>query len=95
MPLPWDELAGLKSDSQWTITTARDQFSFQETDPWAEYWKASQTLTLARKRWAKTIQEHDTATTASTSKSRAIWQGAIAFSLVHIPVSLHSAAQPP
>jgi len=40
MPLAWEELSSLKSDSQWTIVTAREYLSFQKDDPWAGYWKS-------------------------------------------------------
>ena len=49
MPLSWDQLPALKSGAQWTIATAREYLSFQTSDPWAEYWTARQTLTLAMK----------------------------------------------
>jgi bifunctional non-homologous end joining protein LigD len=44
MPVAWEDLAKLKSGSQWTIATAREHLSFQKADPWADYWKARQTL---------------------------------------------------
>ena len=39
----------LKSGAQWTIATAREYLSFQNGDPWADYWSARQTLTKAMK----------------------------------------------
>lgn len=50
MPVAWDELASLKSGSQWTIVTAREYVSFQHEDPWATYWTSRQTLTAAMKK---------------------------------------------
>lgn len=49
MPVPWDDLAKLKSGAQWTIATAREHLSFQTEDPWAGYWKKKQTLSGAMK----------------------------------------------
>lgn len=49
MPISWDQLASLKSASQWTIATAREYLSFQKANPWADYWKSRQTLTAAMK----------------------------------------------
>jgi bifunctional non-homologous end joining protein LigD len=49
MPVSWDTLPKLKGGSQWTIATAREHLSFQTADPWADYWKARQTLTAAMK----------------------------------------------
>jgi len=50
MPIAWDDLASLKSGSQWTVRTARDHLSFQVADPWADYWKKRQGLGEAMKR---------------------------------------------
>ena len=50
MPVTWEDLAALKSGSQWNVRTARDHLSFQSTDPWAEYWKKRQGLAQAMKR---------------------------------------------
>jgi len=50
MPVNWDELAALKGGAQWTIATAREHLSFEKSDPWADYWKSRQTLTVARTR---------------------------------------------
>jgi bifunctional non-homologous end joining protein LigD len=47
MPVSWEQLSSLKSGSQWTIVTTREYLSFQKVDPWADYWKAKQTLTAA------------------------------------------------
>ena len=49
MPVGWDQLKSLKSGSQWTIATAREYLSFQKDDPWADYWKTKQSLTMAMK----------------------------------------------
>jgi bifunctional non-homologous end joining protein LigD len=49
MPVSWEELPKLKSGAQWTIATAREHLSFQAIDPWADYWKAKQTLPAAMK----------------------------------------------
>jgi len=50
VPVHWDELGALKSGAQWTIATTRERLSFQQEDPWAEYWTHKQTLTAAMKR---------------------------------------------
>ncbi|HTH10817.1 MAG TPA: DNA ligase D [Acidovorax sp.] len=50
VPLSWDDLAGVRSGSQWTIATVREYLSFQKIDPWQDYWKMRQTLTTAIKR---------------------------------------------
>ncbi|HEY8880303.1 MAG TPA: DNA ligase D [Roseateles sp.] len=47
MPLAWEQLGELKSGAQWTVRTARDHLSLQRDDPWADFWKARQTI----KRW--------------------------------------------
>jgi len=49
MPVAWDQLPKLKSGAQWTIATAREHLSFQQSDPWADYWTSKQTLTKAMK----------------------------------------------
>jgi bifunctional non-homologous end joining protein LigD len=49
MPVSWEQLPALKSGAQWTIATAREYLSFQQNDPWADYWKSKQTLTAAMK----------------------------------------------
>jgi bifunctional non-homologous end joining protein LigD len=49
MPVSWNKLKQLKSGSQWTIATAREYLSFQQDDPWADYWSTRQTLTEAMK----------------------------------------------
>ncbi|MFG6417251.1 DNA ligase D [Roseateles sp. DC23W] len=49
MPVSWEQLAELKSGSQWTIATAREYLTFQKNDPWADYWKTKQTLIKATK----------------------------------------------
>jgi len=50
MPVSWDQLGALKSGSQWTIANAREHLSFQNSDPWADYWGARQSLGKAMKR---------------------------------------------
>ena len=49
IPIAWDELSGMKSGANWTISDARDRMSFQKVDPWADYWRCKQTLTAAMK----------------------------------------------
>ena len=49
MPVSWERLPALKGGAQWSIATAREHLSFQKDDPWADYWKAKQTLTKAMK----------------------------------------------
>jgi len=44
MPVSWEQLPQLKSGAQWNIATAREYLSFQKSDPWADYWKARQSL---------------------------------------------------
>jgi bifunctional non-homologous end joining protein LigD len=44
MPITWDDLAALQRSDQWTVRTARDHLSFQQADPWADYWTCRQTL---------------------------------------------------
>jgi len=50
MPVHWDELASLKSGAQWTLATTREHLSFQQQDPWADYWDSRQALGGAMKR---------------------------------------------
>jgi bifunctional non-homologous end joining protein LigD len=45
MPLAWDALPALKRSDQWSVRTAREHPSFQQADPWADYWGCKQTLT--------------------------------------------------
>ncbi|WP_233888218.1 DNA ligase D [Paraburkholderia flagellata] len=49
MPVSWEQLNDLKSGAQWTVQTAREYLSFQQHDPWADYWSASQSLASAIK----------------------------------------------
>jgi bifunctional non-homologous end joining protein LigD len=49
MPIAWDDLAALKSSDQWNVRTAREHLSFQQADPWADYWTCKQTLTAGLK----------------------------------------------
>ena len=44
MPVSWDQLMGLKGGAQWTIATAREYLSFEQSDPWRDYWTTRQTL---------------------------------------------------
>jgi bifunctional non-homologous end joining protein LigD len=44
MPVAWDDLGALKGGDQWTVRTAREHLSFQQADPWADYWTCKQTL---------------------------------------------------
>ena len=39
----------LKGGAQWTIATAREYLSFEQKDPWADYWSTAQTLAEAMK----------------------------------------------
>jgi bifunctional non-homologous end joining protein LigD len=50
MPVAWEQLMALKAGSQWTIATAREYLSFEQSDPWAGYWKKKQTLAAALKK---------------------------------------------
>jgi bifunctional non-homologous end joining protein LigD len=47
MPLSWDALPSVNSAAQWTIGNAVEHLAAQRRDPWAGYWKQSQTLTAA------------------------------------------------
>jgi bifunctional non-homologous end joining protein LigD len=49
MPVAWDELSDIRDGAHWTISDARDRLSFQNADPWADYWTCRQTLTVAMK----------------------------------------------
>ena len=49
MPVSWEALPELKGGAQWTIATAREYLSFEEADPWSDYWSCKQTLTKASK----------------------------------------------
>jgi bifunctional non-homologous end joining protein LigD len=44
MPVAWEQVMALKGGAQWTITTAREYLSFEQKDPWSDYWTTSQTL---------------------------------------------------
>ncbi|MEO5843638.1 MAG: DNA ligase D [Caldimonas sp.] len=44
MPVAWEQLMALKSGAQWTVATAREYLSFEQKDPWSEYWTTRQTL---------------------------------------------------
>ena len=49
MPISWEQLKDVKSGAQWTIATAREYVSFQQTDPWADYWTTKQSPAAAMK----------------------------------------------
>ena len=49
MPVAWEQLMSLKGGAQWTITTAREYLSFEQKDPWADYWTAAQTISEGMK----------------------------------------------
>ncbi|KQP02548.1 DNA ligase [Pseudorhodoferax sp. Leaf265] len=53
MPVAWEQLADLRSGAQWTIATAREYLSFQERDPWQDYWTTRQGLAAALKTLAR------------------------------------------
>ena len=44
MPVAWEQLMALKGGAQWTVTTAREYLSFEQKDPWADYWTTPQRL---------------------------------------------------
>jgi len=44
MPVAWEQLMTLKGGAQWTIATAREYLSFEQNDPWADYWTTAQSL---------------------------------------------------
>ena len=50
IPVSWEQLGSLKGGAQWTIATAREHLSFQEADPWVDYWKSRQALTGAMRK---------------------------------------------
>ena len=52
MPVAWEQLAQLRSGAQWTIQTAREYLSFEQVDPWADYWTKRQTLAAGMKKLA-------------------------------------------
>jgi DNA primase len=49
MPIGWEQLAAVKGGAQWTIVTAREYLSFEQHDPWADYWTTAQTLARGMK----------------------------------------------
>jgi bifunctional non-homologous end joining protein LigD len=49
MPLAWDELAALKSGSQFTIADALQHLQRRKADPWADHARSKQTLKRAMK----------------------------------------------
>ncbi len=49
MPVSWEQLGSLKGGAQWTITTAREYLSFEQSDPWSGYWSSAQSLAAAMK----------------------------------------------
>ena len=44
MPVAWEQLMSLKGGAQWTITTAREYLSFEQKDPWTDYWTTAQSI---------------------------------------------------
>jgi hypothetical protein len=54
MPVAWEQLGQLKGGAQWTIATAREYLSFEQSDPWAGYWSSKQTLAAGMKHWVST-----------------------------------------
>ena len=49
MPIGWEQLQELKGGAQWTIATAREYLSFQQEDPWGDFWKKRQSVERAIK----------------------------------------------
>ena len=49
MPVSWEQLMQLKTGAQWSITTAREYLSFEQSDPWAGFWTKRQSLTKPMK----------------------------------------------
>ena len=49
MPISWDDLGSVKGGDQWTVRTAREHLSFQQRNPWADYWTCRQTLSAGLK----------------------------------------------
>lgn len=47
MTVDWAELSNIRSGAQWTLANAVKHLSARAEDPWADYWKAKQTLTGA------------------------------------------------
>jgi bifunctional non-homologous end joining protein LigD len=54
MPVGWEQLKELKGGAQWTIATAREYLSFQQQDPWRDFWSKRQTLQKAVKLMSRT-----------------------------------------
>lgn len=44
MPMPWDDLAGLRSGAHFTVANAVEHLSYQSEDPWAAYARSHQSL---------------------------------------------------
>jgi bifunctional non-homologous end joining protein LigD len=44
IPVAWEDLDALKSGAQWNVRTAMPHLVQQGADPWADYWKARQSL---------------------------------------------------
>ena len=42
-------ILALKRSDQWSVRTAREHLSFQSADPWADYARCKQTLSLGLK----------------------------------------------
>jgi bifunctional non-homologous end joining protein LigD len=47
MPVTWEELQGITGGAHWNIARAADYLAGLDADPWAEYWKAKQSLKKA------------------------------------------------
>ena len=49
MPVAWEQVMALKGGAQWTIATAREYLSFEQKDPWGDYWTTRQSLAAGMK----------------------------------------------
>ena len=54
VPCDWDELDALASGDHWTIATVHERLE-TAADPWADYARARQTLTAARKALRRSV----------------------------------------
>lgn len=50
MPVAWEDLDSVDSGAHWNIATAAEHWETQKIDPWVDYWKKKQTLTVAMRR---------------------------------------------
>jgi bifunctional non-homologous end joining protein LigD len=66
MPLAWDDLDALKRSDQWTVRTAREHLSFQSADPWQDYARCKQTLSVGLKALGLPVPDR-----AASARSRA------------------------